>query len=63
MLVVDHAYVLAELVNSAMANGWIGDPVRDVEVRVLEKLGISVGNMQRAGREMTREMTGTKSKN
>lgn len=38
MLVVDPAYVLVELVNSAEADGRIEDPVLDVEVRALEAL-------------------------
>jgi len=49
MLVVDHTCVLVELCNDVMPNGWTQDPGRDVEVRVLEELDISVGKKASRG--------------
>lgn len=43
MLVVDHTCVLVELSNDVMPNGWRQDPGRNVELRVLWELDISVG--------------------
>jgi hypothetical protein len=50
MLVDDHTCVLVELSRDVKPTGLTEDPVRDVELRILEQLRISVGENAACGR-------------